>query len=50
MMNAIAFVLCTIGAVLKAIDRDWGWVAIDATCAVVNAEPAYRWWMNRKAK
>lgn len=48
MMNAIVFVLCATGAILKAIERDWGWVAIDTACAVVNAEPAYRWWKNKK--
>jgi len=50
MLNAIAFMLCTIGAVLKAVDRDWGWVAIDTACAVANAEFAYRWWKDRKVK
>lgn len=43
MMNVIAFVLCSTGAVIKAIERDWGYVAIDTALAVLNAGYAYDW-------
>lgn len=48
MLSVIAFVLCSIAAVLKAIAHDWSWVVLDVACAVLNAKPAFEWLKDRR--
>ena len=43
MLDMIVFCLCSVGAILTAVNSNWGLFIMDVIFAAMSAKPAFEW-------